>query len=149
MVHNLKLSCVLSLMNVYYFLYTVPVGNMVITGSSSTPARLDSVTIECSVTANPPARIMWMKTATTIQNLINTRRTSIIDQLTYSPSGPLSRSTLTIINVEASDNGNYICEASSEPSSPVSVSANFTICVIGKSMPADSKLYNVTCMLII
>ena len=137
-------------MNVYYFLYTVPLGNMIITGSSSTPARLDTVTIECSVTANPPARIMWMKTATTskiIQNLINTRQTSIVDQLTYTPSGPLSRSTLTVNNVEASDNGNYICEASSGPSSP-SVSANFTICVVGKLMSADSKLYNVTCVLI-
>ena len=89
-----------------------------------------------------------MKTATTsaiIQTLINTRQTSIVDQLIYSPTGPLSRSTLTISNVEASDNGNYICEASSGPSPP-SVSANFTICVIGKSMPADSELYNVTCI---
>ena len=124
-------------------MYTVPLSNMVITGSSSTPPRLDTVTIECSVTANPPARIMWINNDTTseiIQTLVNTRQTSIVDQLTYTPSGPLSRSTLTINNVEASDNGNYICEASSGPSPP-SVSANFTICVIGKSMPADSKLY--------
>ena len=123
-------------------LYTVPLGNMVITGSSNTPARLDTVTIECSVTANPPASIMWMKMDTTtaiIQTLINTRRTSIVDQLTYTPSGPVSRNTLTINNVEASDNGNYICEASSGPSSPGSVSANFTICIIGKLMSVDSK----------
>ena len=122
---------------------------MVITGSSSTPARLDTVTIECNVTANPPARIMWMKMGTTsaiIQTLINTRQTSIIDQLSYTPSGPLSRSTLTINNVEASDNGNYICEASSGPSPP-SVSANFTICVIGKCQPTLNCTMQLACRL--
>ena len=133
--------------HVYPFLYSVPLSNMVITGSSSTPARLDTVTIECNTTANPPARIMWIKMDTSsaiIQTLINTRRTSIIDQLTYTPTGPLSRSTLTISNVEASDNGNYICEASSGPSPP-SVSANFSLCVIGKYVSADS---NANCILI-
>ena len=125
--------------HVYPFLYTVPLSNMVITGSSNTPARLDTVTIECSVTANPPASIMWMKTVTTSAIIQATRRTSIVDQLTHTPNGPVSRSTLTINNVEASDNGNYICEASSGPSPP-SVSANFSICVIGKLlMSADSK----------
>ena len=127
----------------YHFMYTVPLGNMAITGSSNTPARLDTVTIECNVTANPPASIMWMKmdtiTSAIIHILINTRRTSITDQLTSTPSGPLSRSTLTINNVEASDNGNYICEASSGSLPPGSASANFTICVIGKLMSADSK----------
>ena len=117
---------------IYPFLYTVPLSNMVITGSSNTPARLDTVTIECSVTANPPASIMWMKTVITSAIIQATRRTSIVDQLTYTPNGPVSRSTLTINNVEASDNGNYICDASSGPSPPGSVSANFSICVIGK-----------------
>ena len=120
---------------------------MAITGSSSTPARLDTVTIECSVTANPPARIMWIKMNTTSAIIQNTQQTAIVDQLTYTPSGPLSRSTLTISNVEASDNGNYICEASSGPSSP-SVSANFSLCVIGKLMSALKLYNNVTCMLI-
>jgi hypothetical protein len=59
------------------------------------------------------------------------------------PSGPVSRSTLAISNVEAFDNGNYICEASSGLSLP-SVSANFTLCVIGKC----PIFYNATCMLI-
>ena len=82
-------------------------------------------------------------TSAIIQTLINTRRTSIVDQLIYTPSGPLSRSTLTINNVEASDNGKYICEASSGRS----VSENFTICVKGKCQ-LTLKLYNATCMLI-
>jgi hypothetical protein len=34
--------------------------------------------------------------------------------------------------VEASDNGNYICEAISSGPSPPSVSANFALCVKGK-----------------
>ena len=122
------------LYNIHTSLCTVPLSNMIIRGSSNTPARLDTVTIECSVTANPPANIMWMKKSSERnQALINTQRIAITDQLTNSTSGPTSRSILTISNVEASDNGNYICEASSE-SSPSSVSADFTLCVIGKLM---------------
>jgi hypothetical protein len=120
---------------------------MVITGSSNTPARLDAVTIECSVTANPPASIVWMKIDTTsevTQTLLNTRRITITDRLTNTPSGPVSRSTLAISNVEVSDNGNYICEASSGPSNSLpSVSANFTICVIGKCQ-LTLELHNAT-----
>ena len=107
---------------------------MVIRGSSNTPARLDTVTIECSVTANPPANIVWMKQSSERNHaLVNTQRIAITDQLTNSTSGPTSRSILTIRNVEVSDNGNYVCEASSE-SSPSSVSVDFTLCVIGKLM---------------
>ena len=128
--------------------FAVPLRNIVIRGSNNTPARLDTVIIECSVTANPPANIIiWMKRTSEriLQALINTRQTSITHQLTYTPSGPVSRSILTINNVEASDNGDYICEASNGPS-PSSVSANFTICVIGKCQ-LTLELYNETCML--
>ena len=106
--------------------------NLVVRGNSSTPARLDTVTIECSVTARPPINITWIK-ATDITKLIitSTPQISITHQLTSTPSRPLLRSTLTIRSVEAADNGVYICEANNDPSSP-SVSANFTICVIGK-----------------
>ena len=96
------------------------------------PARHDRVTIECNVTANPPANIKWIKrTSEWLQTLINTRRTSITRQLTNTPRGPTSRSTLTIRDVEAVDNGDYICEASNGQSSP-SPSPSFALCVIGK-----------------
>lgn len=100
--------------------------------SSSTPARLDTVTVECNVTANPPAHFKWMKQTSedTKVILVNTSRTSITHRLTSTPGGPVSRSTLTISKVEPADNGDYICEASNSPSSPA-ISANFTICVIG------------------
>ena len=122
------------LYNIHTSLCTVPLSNVVIRGSSNTPARLDTVNIECSVTANPPANIMWMKQSSERNHaLINNHRIAITDQLTSSTSGPISRSVLTISNMEVSDNGNYICEASSE-SSPSSVSADFTLCVIGNLM---------------
>ena len=95
--------------------------------------RLDTVIIECNVTANPPANITWMKrTRERIQNLTNTTQISITGRLTYLSSGPVARSTLTITSVEAADNGDYICEASNGRPSPLST--NFTICVIGKAM---------------
>ena len=106
---------------------------MIIRGSNSFPARRDVVTIECNVTANPPANITWMKrTNQRIQILANTQRITITHQFTYTPGGPTSRSTLTVYDVEAADNGDYICEASNGPSSP-SLSADFTVCVIGIS----------------
>ncbi len=105
---------------------------MVLTGSNSSPARLETVTIECNVTANPPANIKWMKRINQIiQTLANALRTSITHQLSNTPTGPVSRSALIVSNVEAADNGNYICEASNGQTSPT-VSTNFTICVIGK-----------------
>ena len=114
-------------------LILVPLSGLAIKGSSSTPRGLDTVNIYCNVTANPPANIVWVKrTNERIQTLFNTPRTSITHQLTNTPSGPASRSTLTIRNVEATDNGDYICEASNDHSSPP-VSTKFTICVIGKA----------------
>ena len=116
--------------------YTVPLSNLVIRGSNSSPQRQDIVTIECNVTANPPANIMWMKrTYERMPALIklNTPQASITHLLTYTPSGPVSTSVLTISYVEADDNGDYICKASNGPSSP-SISANFTVCVIGNKL---------------
>ena len=121
-----------------YYVITVPLtwSNLVIRGNSSILARLDTVIIECNVTANPPASIMWKKRTTErIHNVISTPQISITHQLASTPNGPVSRSTLTISEVEATDKGDYICEASNDPSSP-SVSATFTICVIGKTMKA-------------
>ncbi len=123
----------------YVFVYiytacvTVPLSNLVIRGSNTTPERLETVTIECNVTANPPANIKWMKrTNRGTQTLIgNTPTTSITYRLISTPSGPTSSSTLIISNVEAADNGNYICEASNGLSPPTA-SENFTICVVGK-----------------
>ena len=113
----------------------VPLSDLVIRGSSNTPSRLETVTIECNVTANPPANIDWMKRINErlTQAVTTTSQISITHQLIYTLSGPISRSTLTISSVEAADNGEYICEASNSPSSPT-LSANFTICVPGKVM---------------
>ena len=113
-------------------LHAVPLNNMMIKGSSNSPQRQDSVTIECNVTANPPANIMWMKRISQgMQILTNTVRISTTQQVTNTPNGPTSSSILTISNVEGADNGDYICEASNGPLSP-SLSAIYTICVIGK-----------------
>ena len=127
----------------FNYLRLVPLtqSNMKIKGNSTTPERLDTVTIECNATATPPANLTWiMRTAEGIQTLFTlSPRISITHQLINAPNGPTSRSTLTISNVEAADNGVYICEANNDPSSPP-VLTNFTICVIGKAQ-ANYSLY--------
>ena len=115
---------------------------MMIRGSSNSLERQDSVTIECNVTANPPANIKWMRRISQrmqILSLTTTPRIFVTQHVTDTINGPTLRSTLTISNVEAADNGVYICEANNDPSSPP-VSANFTICVIGKAQ-ANNSLY--------
>ena len=98
------------------------------------PEELDTVTIECSVTANPPANIIWLKrTRKGIKKLISTLKTSITHQITFISRGPVTTSTLVISNVDTVDDGDYVCEARSSPSSPP-VTANFSIIVISKSV---------------
>ena len=125
----------------------VPLNDLVIRGSSTTPERLDTVTIECNATANPPANINWMKRTTASERiwaLTSTSRISITHQLIYMPSGPTSSSTLTISNMEAADNGKYICEANNNSSSPT-LSANFAVCVIGKVMKTCIQIGVILC----
>ena len=113
--------------------------NLKVSGNSTTPERLDTVTIECVITANPPANFTWMKrTSEQVQALVNTPRTSITHQLTITQSGPITRSTLTVRNVKVADNGGYICEATSNSFPPVS--ATFTLCVIGNTNTAKILL---------
>ena len=114
-------------------IFIVPSSDLEIQGSSSTLGELDKVTIECSVTANPPANVIWLKRTTGgIKKLINTSRTSITCNLVFTLRGPVTVSTLVIGNVEAADSGDYVCEARNSHSSPI-VSTNFSVSIIGKS----------------
>ncbi len=114
-----------------FYIHTVPPSGLKLQGSSNTPVRLGTVTIECNVTANPSANIVWMKqTDNETHTLVNTSRISIAHQVASTTSGPVTGSILTINSVESADNGVYICEASNELQSPPA-STNFTICVIG------------------
>ena len=112
---------------------TVPPHDLEIRGSSNISRELDTVTIECNVTASPPANITWLKrTSEDSRKLLNTSRTSITHQVTYISRGPVTSSTLVISNLEVTDSGDYVCEARNSHSSPP-VSTNFPITVISKS----------------
>ena len=109
-------------------LLKVPLSNLSIRGDNDNPRELNTVTIVCGVTANPPANIIWFKrTSERWRALTSNSKTSITHQLTYTSSGPLSSSTLTVRNVEENDNGEYICEARNNQSSSESVSINFIV----------------------
>ena len=119
--------------NILMCMFIVPPNNLAIRGSSNTPGELDTVTIECNVTANPPANITWLKrTSEGIKKLINTSRTSVTHQITSTSRGPVTTSTLVVNSVDATDDGDYVCEARNSPSSP-HVSTNFSISIISKS----------------
>ena len=109
-------------------LLKVPLSSLSTRGNNDNPRELDTVTIECGVTANPPANITWFKrTSERWRALTSNFKTSITHQLTYIASGPLASSTLTVRNVEENDNGEYICEARTNQSTSESVSFNFTV----------------------
>ena len=116
-----------------YFICTVPLTNLTIRGDNDNPRELDTVTIECSVTASPPANITWLKrTSERVRTLTSNSKTFVTQQLINTLNGPFSRSTLTVRNVEENDNGDYICEARNNQSS--SESANFNFTVMSKSI---------------
>ena len=120
-------------MNVVVFL-SVKLSNLSISGDRDNPRELETVTIECSVIANPPATITWFKrTSERVRVLTSNSKANTLHHLTDTPSGPLSSSILTIKNVEENDNGDYVCEARNNLSS--SESANFNFTVISKSSP--------------
>ena len=119
---------------------SVPVSNLSIRGNYHNPQELDTVIIECSVIANPPANIAWLKrTSEKVRILTNSSKTFITHQFYNAPSGPHSSSILTVRNVERNDNGDYICEVRNYHSYD---SANFSIIVICKFNLSHPFWYN-------
>ena len=86
-----------------------------IQGSSNNPNELDTLTLECSVTANPPANITWLfRTTNGVKSVLATSRRDISHHYEANDSsGPVSQSILVIRDVIQIDSGQYICEASS------------------------------------
>ena len=116
-------------MLICYLFCTVPLSGLSVRGDNDNPRELDTVTIECGVTANPPAKIVWFKrtSSESWRVLTSNSKISITHQLINTSSGPISSSTLTVRNVEENDNANYICEARNNQSSSESTNFNFTV----------------------
>ena len=101
-----------------------------IQGSSNAPEELDTLTIECNVTANPPANITWIiRTTNGFKNVLATSKRSISHP--NGSNGPILRSTLIVRDVLETDSGQYVCEAASEIFERA-VSVNFSVNVAGK-----------------
>ena len=104
-----------------------------IQGSSNAPEELDTLTIECNVTANPPANITWIiRTTNGNKNVLATSKRSISHHNEPSGSnGPILWSTLIVRDVLETDSGQYVCEAASEVFERA-ISVDFSVSVAGK-----------------
>ena len=104
-----------------------------IQGSSNAPEELDTLTVECYVTANPPANITWLiRTTDGIKNVIASSKRSISHHNeTNSSNGPILQSTLLVRDVLETDSGQYVCEAAIEAFEKA-VSVNFAVTVAGE-----------------
>ena len=104
-----------------------------IQGSSNTPSELDTLTVECNITANPPANITWLiRTTDGIKNVLATPRRSI--SYHYEPNGsngPVTQSILIVRGVVQADGGQYICEGVSDVFTEAA-SINFSVSVTGE-----------------
>ena len=105
----------------------VPANEVEIIGNTNTPDEQQTLVIECSVIANPPAMIHWSKGN---ESLHNNSRISITYQFN-SDDEPISTSTLTIKNTTTDDGGDYFCSVENSLSlNPVL--ANFSVFVTGE-----------------
>ena len=104
-----------------------------IQGSSNAPDELDTLIIECSVMANPPANITWLfRTPDGVKNVLTSSRRSISHSFdTNGSNGPVSRSILVVRDVVQTDSGMYNCETTNDVFTET-VSVNISVSVIGE-----------------
>ena len=100
---------------------------MEIRGNTNTPDEQQTLVLQCSVIANPPARIHWSKDN---EPLYNNSRISITYQFN-STQEPTVTSILTIHEITTDDGGDYICAAENDLKFD-HVYANFSVFVTGK-----------------
>ena len=113
-----------------YYLFAVPVNAVEVSGNTATPCELQTLIIECSVTAYPPATFEWIGSRG--GEILNNSRVSINTSNEFtSTAEPTSTSILTIKNVTVADDGDYICIAINNVSS-TPVFSSFTVTVIGE-----------------
>ena len=113
--------------------YSAVPPNLHIQGSSNTPNELDTLTLKCNITANPPANVTWFfRTTNGVKNVLSTSRRSISHHYEANDSdGPIFQSILIVKEVDRSDSGIYSCEMVNEFSTET-VSVNFSVNVTGE-----------------
>ena len=104
----------------------MPTSEIDIHGNISISGGLTTFTVVCSVIANPPAIIVWLKTSDDEEELTNSSRTSITHRFT-SDSAPISHSTLVISATESND---YMCTADNSIGDAMSL--NFSLIKSGR-----------------
>ena len=116
--------------------------NLHIKGSSNVPNELDTLTLECTVTANPPANITWLfRTPDEVRNVLANSRRRISHSFEANGSnGPVSRSILVVRDIVQTDSGMYDCETTNAVSTET-VSVNFSVRVTGELALSNFHVY--------
>ena len=89
--------------------------------------EFSDISLQCTVTANPPPVIVWLKrNEDMVTEIIEIGRTLIINHYSFHNT----MSTLLIERAQSSDQGEYTCEARNEVTQGVSI-VNKTIAITG------------------
>ena len=82
--------------------------------------------LTCKAYDTPPPEIVWLNNDIGLQNISNRRTITVKDGGSFGEVGAITRSTLSLSEVQLSDAGEYTCRAISGNVSPISGTAAWT-----------------------
>ena len=115
----------------YYYMYTVPPTEPMITGQSIIE-ELETLMLQCQSSGSPVPNIIWVKRSDEeVTAILNSQRTIINRTLSDTEEFPTAISSLYIYNMMLTDGGEYVCEAKNGVATS-SVLASLYVNVTGK-----------------
>lgn len=113
-----------------YILYVVAPRELSISGNSGAE-ELGTVSLHCTVSANPRPDIVWLKRSTGgLIHVVNSSRISF--SIDYDSENRVGVSTLTVSSVTGHDGGEYVCKASNGLLTTSPVALEWDVAVTGE-----------------